>query len=102
MTNSKEKQYLSKWSGGILKQKNIDNIYPTSLTSNIKALQHKNADDGTAQEPLNYMKHIPKSPAMLEPGANPFRIVHNIQNTMRWSLERFLNRLQLMLHACFG
>lgn len=53
--------------------------------TNATALQKKNADD-TRPEPLNYMAHIPKSPELLKPGANPFSIIHNIQHTMRWSL----------------
>ena len=53
--------------------------------TNVKALQKKNADD-TRPEPLNYMENVPKSPELLEPGANPFSIIHNIQHTMRWSL----------------
>ena len=53
--------------------------------TNAKALQRKNVDN-TRPKPLNYMESIPKSPELLEPGANPFSIIHNIQNTMRWSL----------------
>ena len=54
--------------------------------TNEKALQTHNVHQGKRKEPLNYAKHVPHAPQLVPPGANPFYIVHNIQDTARWSL----------------
>lgn len=54
--------------------------------TNEKALQTHNVHQGKRKEPLNYAKHVPQAPKLVPPGANPFYIVHNIQDTARWSL----------------
>lgn len=54
--------------------------------TNEKALQTHNVHQGKRKESLNYAKHVPQAPKLVPPGANPFYIIHNIQDTARWSL----------------
>lgn len=54
--------------------------------TNERHLQNTNVHQGKRTEALNYSKHVPDAPEQVTPGANPFYIVHNIQDTARWSL----------------
>lgn len=54
--------------------------------TNEKDLQSHNVHQGKRTRAMNYSKHVPKAPSLVTPGANPYYIVHNIQDTTRWSL----------------
>ena len=54
--------------------------------TNENELQKHNVHQGKRTESLNYAKHVPDAPTLVTPGANPFYIIHNIQDTARWSL----------------
>ena len=54
--------------------------------TNERHLQNSNVHQGKRTQALNYSKHVPDAPEQVTPGANPFYIVHNIQDTARWSL----------------
>ena len=54
--------------------------------TNERELQNHNVHRGQRKRALNYSKHVPKAPDLITPGANPYYIVHNIQDTARWSM----------------
>ena len=56
------------------------------LFTNEQHLQNSNVHQGDRAPTLNYAKHTPDAPELVTPGANPFYIVHNIQDTARWSM----------------